>query len=207
MSFDHWAAFTAATILVLIIPGPTILLVVSQALAHGRRTALAIVAGVALGDLLAMTSSLLGLGALILASSTLFTALKWCGALYLCWLGLRMILRASRASPMIAGTLTLSASQAFRDAAIVTLFNPKSIGFFIAFVPHFITPDRPLLLQFSIMIPTFVLLGAANALAYALLASHLRARLSEPRHLAMLHRGSGVVLLLLGVFVISLKSA
>lgn len=99
---------------------------------------------------------------------------------------------------MIAGTLTLSASQTFRDAAIVTLFNPKSIGFFIAFVPHFITPDRPLLLRLSIMIPTFVPLGTVNALAYVLLASHLRVRLSEPQHLAMLQRGSGVIPLLLG---------
>ena len=110
-----------------------------------------------------------------------------------------MVLRASRASPMTAGTLTLSASQAFRDAAIITLFNPKSIDFFIAFLSHFITPDRLLLLRFSIMIPTFVLIGVVNALAYALLASHLRARLSEPRHLAMLQRGSGVVLLCLVV--------
>lgn len=89
---DHWPTSTAAIILVLIIPGSTIPLVVSQALAHGRRPALAIVAGVALGDLLAMTNSLLSLGALALASSTLFTTLKWCGALYLCWPGMRMIL-------------------------------------------------------------------------------------------------------------------
>ena len=108
-----------------------------------------------------------------------------------------MVLCASRASPMIAGTLTLSASQAFRDAAIITLFNPKSIDFFIAFLSHFITPDRLLLLRFSIMIPTFVLIGVVNALAYAFLASHLRARLREPRHLAMLQRGSGAVLLCL----------
>ena len=72
MSFDHWPSFTAATILVLIIPSPTILLVVLYMLAHGRHPALAIVAGVALGDLLAMTTSLLGLDALTLASSTLF---------------------------------------------------------------------------------------------------------------------------------------
>ena len=110
-----------------------------------------------------------------------------------------MVLRASRASPMIAGTLTLSSSQAFRDAAIVTLFNPKSIDFFIVFLPHFITPDRLLLLRFSIMVPTFVLIGVVNAFAYALLASHLRARLSESRRLAMLQRGSGVVLLCLVV--------
>ena len=84
MSFDHWPTFTTATILILIIPGPTILLVVSRVPTHWRRTALAIVAGVALGDLLGMTTSLLGLDALTLASSTLFTTLKWCGALYLC---------------------------------------------------------------------------------------------------------------------------
>ena len=84
------AAFSAASFLLLVIPGPTIVMVVGQALAHGRRAALASVAGVALGDLAAATLSLIGIGALLAASATVFLAVKWVGALYLVYLGIRM---------------------------------------------------------------------------------------------------------------------
>ena len=77
MSFDHWLAFVAASSVLLMIPGPTVLLVISYALGHGRRSAAAIVAGVALGDLTAMTASMLGLGAIVATSAAIFTALRW----------------------------------------------------------------------------------------------------------------------------------
>lgn len=79
MTFESWAAFTAASAVLLIIPGPTVLLVVSYALGQGWRTALPMAIGVALGDFTAMTLSMLGLGALLAASATLFTILKWVG--------------------------------------------------------------------------------------------------------------------------------
>ena len=90
MDLATWLAFTAASIILLMIPGPTVLLVVSYALTQGRRVALATAAGVALGDFTAMTLSLAGLGALLLASAGLFTALKWVGAAYLVYLGVRL---------------------------------------------------------------------------------------------------------------------
>jgi len=77
MAFETWLAFVAASTALLMIPGPTVLLVLSYAISQGRRVALATVAGVALGDLIAMSASLAGLGALVLASATLFTVLKW----------------------------------------------------------------------------------------------------------------------------------
>ena len=79
MSLDLWLAFVAASTALLIIPGPTVLLVLSYALSQGRKVAVASASGVALGDFIAMTASLLGLGALVLASATLFTVLKWVG--------------------------------------------------------------------------------------------------------------------------------
>jgi len=79
MSLDHWLAFVAASAVLLAIPGPTVLLVISYALGHGRKPAAAIVAGVALGDLTAMTASMLGLGAVLAASAAIFTALRWIG--------------------------------------------------------------------------------------------------------------------------------
>ncbi len=87
MPLDLWLAFVAACIAILIIPGPTILLVLSYALTQGKRVTVGMALGVALGgDLVAMSASLLGLGALVLASATLFTALKWVGAAYLVYL-------------------------------------------------------------------------------------------------------------------------
>src|SRR5215472_4688595 len=90
MSLETWLAFAAATTVLLVIPGPTILLVISYALGQGMRTALPVAIGVALGDFTAMTLSMLGLGALLAASALLFTALKWAGAAYLVWLGIKL---------------------------------------------------------------------------------------------------------------------
>src|SRR5689334_10859295 len=90
MTIETWATFAAATTLLLIIPGPTVLLVVSYALGQGLRTALPMALGVALGDFTAMTLSMLGLGALLAASAVLFTVLKWIGAAYLIWLGIKL---------------------------------------------------------------------------------------------------------------------
>src|ERR1041385_9514444 len=90
MTFEAWAAFTAASAVLLVIPGPTVLLVVSYALGQGWRTALPMAIGVALGDFTAMTLSMLGLGALLAASATLFTILKWIRAAYLVWLGVKL---------------------------------------------------------------------------------------------------------------------
>ena len=88
-----WFAFAAASTALLMIPGPTVLLVLAYAIGEGRRVAVPTALGVVTGDLIAMTLSLAGLGALILTSATLFTVLKWVGAVYLVYLGIRMILR------------------------------------------------------------------------------------------------------------------
>ncbi len=89
MSLEHWLAFVAASAVLLAIPGPTILLVISYASAW-RKAATSTVAGVALGDFTAMTASMLGLGALLAASAAVFTALKWIGAAYLIYLGIKL---------------------------------------------------------------------------------------------------------------------
>ena len=87
VTLDIWLAYAAATIVLLVIPGPTILTVISYSLTHGRRANVALVAGVALGDSTALLLSLVGLGALLAASAVLFTAVKWAGGLYLMYLG------------------------------------------------------------------------------------------------------------------------
>ena len=208
MSFDLWLTFVAASTALLLIPGPTVLLVLSYALSQGRTVAVATATGVALGDLVAMTASLAGLGALVLASATAFIVLKWLGAAYLVWLGIRLIRSAGGATlTALPETHRIAPARVFGHAAAVTALNPKSIAFFIAFVPQFLRPEAPFLPQFSVLIATFVGLAALNALAYALLADQLRARLTQPGIVAWLTRAGGGTLIAMGVLTATLRRA
>ena len=201
MSFETWLAFVAASAVMLVIPGPTILLVLSYALSQGRKVALAVASGVALGDLVAMSASLAGLGALLAASSAAFTVVKLIGAAYLVWLGVGMLRKARAADPHLpVAPAADSPRKMFGHAAAVTAMNPKSIGFFLAFVPQFIHADRPVLPQALILIATFVVLAACNALAYALLADRLRGRLAQPAAIRRLTRAGGFTLIAMGAF-------
>ncbi|NOD46867.1 MULTISPECIES: LysE family translocator [unclassified Ruegeria] len=200
MQFDLWLAFVAASTALLLIPGPTVLLVLSYALSKGRSVAVASATGVAVGDLVAMTASLLGLGALVLASATLFSVLKWVGAAYLVWLGIKL-LRSAPAGGL--GTINtardVTARNVFGHAAAVTALNPKSIAFFIAFVPQFLRPTEPLGPQFAILIVTFVGLAWLNALAYALLADRLRRLIGRASVITAMTRFGGLTLVGMGV--------
>lgn len=208
MDFQVWLAFVAASTALLLIPGPTVLLVLSYAISQGKRVALATVAGVAFGDLIAMSVSLAGLGALVLASATLFTILKWIGAAYLVYLGITLFRSAPNASlGDVEDVAKISATKVFGHATAVTALNPKSIVFFIAFVPQFIVVDNPLLPQFSILVATFVGLAAINALAYALLADKLRAKIARPSVLAWFSRSGGIALVAMGVATAAFRKA
>ncbi|WP_208352894.1 LysE family translocator [Pseudaestuariivita rosea] len=204
MPLDLWLTFVAASTALLLIPGPTILLVLSYAITQGRRVAVSTAAGVALGDLIAMTASLAGLGALVLASATAFTVLKWVGAVYLVYLGIKL-LRSPPPSLDIAAVSRATARTTFLHATAVTALNPKSIAFFIAFVPQFVRPDQPLIPQFAILIATFVTLAAINALAYALLADQLRTRIRRPGVLRWMNRAGGGALVSMGVMTATLQ--
>lgn len=207
MSPELYLAFVVATVIALVVPGPTILLVVSYALARGRNVTLALVSGVILGDLIAMSVTLAGLGIVLAASASVFTMMKWAGALYLAWMGIGMIRKAGTATAELQAVGQRGSSTAFRDGFIVTLLNPKSIGFFIAFVPQFIDSANPVVPQFLIMIVTFVGLGGINVLAYALLAARLRDKVTRPGALAWLQRAGGCVLICLAAFTLTLRRA
>lgn len=205
MTFEIWLTFVAASFALLLIPGPTVLLVLSYALSKGRSVAVASAAGVALGDLVAMSASLAGLGALVLASATLFTALKWVGAAYLVWLGFKLIRSAPSDGLSVPTADNITASRVFGHTAAVTALNPKSIAFFIAFVPQFLSPAAPLLPQFAILIATFVTLAALNALAYALLADRLRQIIARPSIITWITRAGGAALITMGVLTATLR--
>jgi threonine/homoserine/homoserine lactone efflux protein len=206
MAFEHWLAFAAASAVMLAIPGPTILLVISYALGHGRRTAGATVAGVALGDFTAMTASMLGLGALLAASAAVFTVLKWVGAAYLVWLGIKLW-RAPVSAAEGAAPVAEKPGRIFAHAYVVTALNPKSIVFFVAFLPQFLDLSRPVLPQMAIFEATFLVLATLNALAYALLASAARKTIRRPAVQRAVNRTGGSLLIGAGLLTAGLRRA
>lgn len=193
-----WLSFVAATEALLIIPGPTVLLVISYALAQGKRSAWATVPGVAAGDFTAMALSLLGLGAVLAASADLFTALKLAGAAYLIYLGIK-ILRAP-----VPHTLSENAPQEqapwriTAHAFAVTALNPKSIVFYVAFFPLFLGTDRPLLPQILVLGFTFLIMATFNAILYAMMASQVTRFLRTYRARKNMNRAAGGILLVTG---------
>ena len=206
MMFESWLAFTAAAAVLLIIPGPTVLLVVSYALGQGWRTALPMAVGVALGDFTAMTLSMLGVGALLAASATLFTVLKWIGAAYLVYLGIKMW-RAGGALEAAPRTDSVSAAKMLGHAWLVTALNPKSITFFVAFLPAFLDPRGDFLTQMIVFETTFLVLAFANAFGYAVVASRARGFVANPRAIGVVNKVGGGLLIGAGAATVTLAGS
>ncbi len=194
MPITHWLAFAAASAVLLAVPGPTVLLVISYSLGHGRRLAVPIVAGVALGDFTAMTASMAGLGALLLTSAEVFTILKWIGAAYLIYLGIKLW-RAPSFAADAGGEGFVRPRRAFLHAYAVTALNPKSILFFVAFVPQFLLPREPFLPQILMLEAIFLVLATVNAAFYATMASAARQTIRRPKVQRIVNRTGGSLLI------------
>ena len=206
MSLDHWLGFVAASAVLLAIPGPTVLLVISYALGHGRRSAYATVAGVALGDFTAMTASMLGLGAMLAASAVLFTVLKWVGAAYLVYLGVKLWRAPVAIMGQEGSTGETRPGRIFLHAYAVTALNPKSIVFFVAFLPQFLDLAASVA-QMMIFEATFLPLAALNALGYALLAAAARRTIRRPAVQRAVNRTGGSILVGAGLFTVLWRRA
>lgn len=207
MTIEAWAAFAAASAILLMIPGPTILLVVAYALGAGRRTALWTAFGVFFGDLLAITLAVMGLGAVLAASATLFTVLKWVGGAYLIWLGWKLFTAPADGSRVRARGADKSGRAMMLHAFAVTATNPKSIVFFVAFLPQFVNPAEAATPQLAVMVATFTILGLLNALVYALAAGTLRERITRPAVMRWMNRGGGSALMAMGALTLLARRA
>lgn len=205
MPLEVWAAFAAASAVLLIIPGPTILLVVSYALGQGWRTALPMAVGVALGDFTAMTLSMLGIGALLAASAMVFTLLKWVGAAYLIYLGIKLF-RAGGTLNAEPRSDAVSAIKMLGHAWLVTALNPKSITFFVAFLPQFLDRNADFLTQMVIFEATFLALAFANAFGYALIAARARNLVRNPRAIGVFNKAGGSLLIGAGIATMAARS-
>src|SRR5687768_10816219 len=165
-----YGAFVAAIIIFLAIPGPGNLALITSTGKGGVRGGLAATLGVIAGDQVLMWAAVAGVAALLVAYPAAFHAVQWLGAAYLAWLGFRMLV----AKPGDAPVLHIEPRQYFKQAALITLLNPKAIVFYMAFFPLFVDPAQHQgLLTFGVMAATIAVLTLAYGLAVVLLTHFL----------------------------------
>lgn len=202
MPVELWLAFVAASAVLLIIPGPTILTVISYSMSHGRRANVPLVAAVALGDSTALVVSLLGLGALLAASAFWFTVVKWAGGLYLLYLGIKLLRAGIASADIAAPAAPASRWRLFANTYLVTALNPKGIVFFVAFLPQFLSPAANVTHQLWVLAVTFVAMASLNATLYAVFAGTARRLLSSPRAQRRFNLAGGSLLSAAGVWAL-----
>ncbi|KZM49461.1 LysE family translocator [Labrenzia sp. OB1] len=192
MDIEVWLTFIAATTALLAVPGPVVMLLLGYAVSGGRSVAAAAIPGVVLGDMVAMTLSLLGVGAILQTSATLFLVLKLAGAAYLICLGLKIWISEAASTSGERSDDTPSRTRIMRDAFLVTALNPKDIMFFVAFLPQFIDPTQPVLPQILLLELTFAGLVVFSTTAWVLLADRVVRRLRNPKTQRLVSRcGAG----------------
>jgi homoserine/homoserine lactone efflux protein len=198
MSLRTWLLFCATDTVLCLTPGPAVLLVVSQAISRGTWSGLAASVGILATNAVYFALSATGVGALLAGSSRVFIVVKWLGAIYLVWMGARMILARSSAAPPPVVAPALSTRNAFSLGVVTQGANPKAIVFFTAILPQFVDPSAAIVPQIVILgvsslVIEFVVLGAYVATCHA-----ARGLVGETRFARRLQRLGGAFLVLAG---------
>lgn len=198
-TLDTLLAFSAASIVLLLIPGPAVTYIVNRSVANGRSVALASVAGVELGNFMHVVAATIGLSAVLATSATAFNIVKWLGAAYLVTVGVKTLL--TRPERLTAEATRMSYRRAFVQGVVIATLNPKVALFFLSFLPQFVEPEQgPAWSQALILGTLFTFLGAVTDTAWALSASGLRDVLLRGRAMPFIRRYvSGTVFVGLGV--------
>ncbi len=218
MTIETWLAFCAACIILLIIPGPTILAVISYSISHGLKAKVPLILAVALGDSTALLLSLLGLGTLLAKSVFWFQVIKWIGGLYLIYLGIKLLREGFRYRKDDQSSLQNkgfeSSWRLFVNTYLVTALNPKGMVFFIAFVPQFInqsTPDAAQVMfasanaQLAVLAVSFVMLATLNATLYAVFAAKAQAYLASAKTQRIFNFSGGTLMCIAGSWALASK--
>lgn len=171
MSLEAWLAFCATETALCFVPGPAVVFVVSVALARGRRAGMAAALGILAGNAFYFAVSATGIAAVILASSRLFTALRWAGAAYLVVIGLRMLFSRHAPAPTVSPQIV---RRSFVRGFLVQGANPKALVFFVAILPQFIDPAAPVGLQILILGISSVVIELLVLALYVVLAVRTR---------------------------------
>jgi threonine/homoserine/homoserine lactone efflux protein len=191
--------FGAASIVLLVIPGPAVTYIVNRSVVDGRSIAFAAVAGLELGNFMHVIAATIGLSAVLATSATAFSVVKWLGAGYLIAVGIKTLL--TRPDRMSGVTIQTTPRRVFTQGVIVNTLNPKVALFFLSFLPQFIDPDRgPAWSQSLVLGSLFVVLGLITDGAWAFLASAVRGALLRGKAMPFIRRYvSGSMFVVLGL--------
>ncbi|RJG07428.1 LysE family translocator [Noviherbaspirillum cavernae] len=208
MNWNTYLIFVVTTAVVCLTPGPAALLVVAQGISNGLRRSYWAIAGIALGNAIYFALSATGIAALIVASSTLFSIIKWVGVAYLFYLGWAAI-RSKSSALTVSGDIgrATSGPRAFWQAVVVELSNPKALLYFVALLPQFIDPARPVGMQLLIFGVTCIVLDTAAYSLYAWLGSKTRRFTANEKFVRISNRTSGGLLMAAGTMMAMVKSA
>ena len=207
MTIEIWFAFVIAVITFCIIPGPTALLVIAQAMKNGKGSGVPMAIGVVLGCLTAMILSFVGLGALLVASSTLFLVFKWLGVCYLIYLGIKTFFEKTSELEIDENPVKLSNTRLIISTYCVTTFNPKGIIFFVAFFPQFIDIDANFVTQMLILVPTFVVILGSSILLYSLFAEKVGAKIKSIQARRRMNRMAGSSMIGAGLITATIEKS
>jgi threonine/homoserine/homoserine lactone efflux protein len=204
-SLSTLPVFIAASLILLLIPGPAVLFIVARSGAQGRRAGLVSVAGVHTATIVHVCAAVAGLSAVVVASATAFTAVKFIGGMYLIYLGIRSI-RGARRIVSVAPAAIRAEKRLFAEAFVVSLLNPKVALFFLAFLPQFVERGKgPIWSQTLVLGLVYILLGLCSDSLYALLGARLGIWLSgRAARLRASRYAEGGILLGLGVLTLAL---
>ena len=196
------ALFLLSALGLLLFPGPAVLYIITQSVAQGRRAGLASVLGIELASLTHAVAAALGLSALLLTSALAFSVVKYLGAAYLIYLGVRtLLLREERQQTPVQ--VSKSFSQLFAQGFLVNLLNPKTALFFYAFLPQFVDPTRGAIVgQILLLGVLYVLLASCTDSLYVLLSSTVGKFLTRKARLRHIQRYvAGSIYIVLGLIV------
>jgi len=197
MALDNWIAFTFASILLTLIPGPSVLLVISQALTKGKNAAIMCILGDMIGTVVLIVLSLLGVGALLATSAVLFQIVKWAGIFYLAYLGISQLIGAGKQveKNSDAESSAQSSWRSFWAGSITAVLNPKAIIFYMAFLTQFIDVNGNFILQMGILTLTSVIVVAVLLTGYAIVAARAQKSFqSRKAQKAIGYTGGGLML-------------
>lgn len=199
INLNLWFAFVGASLIIGLAPGPGVISIVGYAINSGRRTAMAAVAGMVVGNTIAMSLSLAGVGTLLAASTMAFSIIKWVGALYLIGLGLITIIKSRAAVQNETAQTIITPKAAFLNNILVGTFHPKTIVFFIAFVPQFMDATKSYWIQSGILLATFVITVGITDACYGLLAARASHMLRRPSGVYWTRVTGGAVMVAAGL--------
>jgi len=194
-------AFSGAALILIVIPGPSVLFTVGRALALGRAAGIVSVAGNTVGSFILATAVALGIGALVAASEIAFTIIKFAGAAYLVFLGIQTIVRRKKTTAQALDGAPQSLSRVFLQAMVVGVTNPKTLAFFVAILPQFASTEAawPVPLQLALFGLIFAVIAFASDTVWALAAAGARRWFGKsPKRLEALTATGGVMMIGLG---------